>query len=305
MRTDVGVIIGRFQTPDLHPGHHFMINYALGHHDHVLVLIGCSPLPLKLRNPLDYETRAIMVNRAFPDVVVGRVDDCKSDEVWSTRLDEIINNYFPYKPAVLYGSRDSFIPHYSGKHECVTVEPPEAIKAINATQLREKVATLGSKDFRSGIIYASRLPFPTSYQVVDVAVINEANQTILLGQKAGDGDKYRFIGGFVDPTDLSLERAAKREVFEETSGVETDDYEYLGSAQINDWRYRGLHDHVMSAFFTAKYIFGHPKASDDLENLTWFPLGDVDKLLIKEHLPLAKMLIVKRYHPPVGYAGML
>ncbi len=305
MHTDVGVIIARFQTPDLHAGHHFLLNYVIGHHTNTLVLIGDPPLPLKQRNPLDYEARAVMVSRSFPDVVVGRLEDCSSDEIWSQRVDELINTYFPSKPAILYGSRDSFIPHYSGRHKCEIVPPPENLKHLTATDLREGIGVLGTRDFRIGMIYASKLPFPTSYQVADVAVIDETHKTILLGQKAGDGDKYRFIGGFVDPTDVSLERAAKREVTEETCGLETADYVYLGSARINDWRYEGCQDKVMTAFFKAKYIFGHPKASDDIERLAWIPLGDLDKVLIKEHLPLAKLLLADLYHPPVGYVGML
>ena len=305
MYRDIGVVVGRFQSPDLHSGHHFVIREAINHHERVLVVIGCSPLPLTLRNPMDFETRAMMITRAYPDVVVARIEDSRSDEIWSARLDEIIHNYFPDRSAVLYGSRQSFIPHYTGKHQCEMLTPPEPIEGLNATDLRNRVQALGSRDFRAGMIYGSRLPFPTSYQVVDIAVINEANQMVLLGHKIGDGDKHRFIGGFVDPTDETLERAAKREVVEETSGIETADYEYLGSVRIDDWRYKGNRDQVMSAFFKAKYIFGRPCADDDLDGLGWFPLSKLEDLIIPEHLPLVKMLLANMFHPPVGYAGML
>lgn len=292
MRRDIGVVVGRFQVPNLHQGHKFLINYALQRHDRVLVVIGCSPLPLTRRNPLDYETRAMMIGRYFPDIVIARIDDNRSDEVWSNRLDEIISSYFPVNNAILYGSRDCFFGHYKGRHktELVDVQSDPSGQEYNATDLREAVGPNGSMEFRMGMIYASKLPFPTSYQAVDTAVLNERDQTVLLGHKVGDGDKLRFVGGFVDPADCNLERAAKREVIEETGHIETADYKYLGSTRISDWRYRGGPNAVMSAFFVAKFIYGRPQAGDDLNAVAWVPLCELEDRIISEHLPLAKML---------------
>lgn len=304
MRRDVAVVVGRFQVPSLHPGHKFVINYALQRHDRVLVVIGCSPLPLSRRNPLDYETRAIMISRYFPDVTIARIEDSRSDEVWSNRLDEIIESYFPSTPAILYGSRDCFFGHYQGKHptELVEVQVDRNGQEYNATDLREAIGPNGSPEFRMGMIYASKLPFPTSYQVVDTAIIKEQDQTVLLGHKVGDGEKLRFVGGFVDPTDESLERAAKREVTEETGYIETADYKYLGSFRINDWRYRGGPNAVMSAFFFARYIFGHPQAGDDINALAWVPISELEDRIITEHLPLARVL--KTYVSKLAYKNM-
>jgi bifunctional NMN adenylyltransferase/nudix hydrolase len=288
MRTLIGVIIGRFQTPVLHQGHRYLIDHVAKRHEQILILIGCSPLPLTIRNPLDFESRKQMIAEAYPDAVIAALEDTKSDETWSANLDNTIAKYFPDHPAQLYGSRDCFFSGYSGKYECITV--PELVDSRTATQLREAVSVINSNDFRSGIIHASRQRFPTSYQVADVAVINPRTKEVLLGQKPEDGNKFRFIGGFVDPKDESLERAAKREVFEETSGLETADYFYLGSHRIPDWRYRGSEDGIMSAFFVAQYIFGHPKAADDLTALSWHPLSQVEELIADNHLPLAKLL---------------
>lgn len=293
MRKEIGVIVGRFQCPDLHPGHHFLINHAVKMHDNVLVVIGCSPLPLTVRNPMDYETRALMISAAYPNVTVVKLEDCPTNEIWSEKLDGLVEANFASADAILYGSRDSFIPHYRGKHKCITVRAPKSIKELTATNLRNQITAVDSKSFRAGLIYASKMPFPTSYQVVDVAVVHEEKQMVLLGRKKGDNDKYRFIGGFVDPSDSSLERAAKREVSEETSGIETDDYKYLGSSPINDWRYRNSRDSIMSAFFTAKFIYGHPKASDDIDEIAWFPIAEIEQVIIEGHLPLAKMLSAK------------
>lgn len=291
MRKEIAVIVGRFQTPYLHLGHKYLIRSALDRNDRVMVLIGCSPLPLSHRNPLDFETRALMIRKEFPDVIVARLDDCRSDDVWSQNLDEVIESYFPASQAVLYGSRDSFIPHYHGKHRLEELEPYclDGVQ-FSATNIRQEVSLMDSPEFRSGVIYASRAPFATSYQVVDVAVINPATRMILLGHKLEDRTKYRFIGGFVDPKDSNLEHAARREVYEETGMIETGDYRYLGSTRIHDWRYRDSCDQVMSAFFKAIYVFGCPIATDDLDEVVWFNLEELEKLLIAEHLPLLGLL---------------
>ncbi len=78
-------------------------------------------------------------------------------------------------------------------------------------------------DFRRGIIHvhATRLPIP--YPAVDVAIVDPHRRMVLLGEKKRDGGKRRFIGGFFDPQiDESFEMAGRREVYEETSGVEVD-----------------------------------------------------------------------------------
>ncbi len=289
MRTLTGVIIGRFQTPTLHQGHRYLIDHVVKRHDNILILIGCSPLPLTLRNPLDFESRKLMIAEAYPNATIAPLEDTKSDETWSLNLDSAIAKHFPDQPARLYGSRDCFFSGYSGQHECITV--PELVDSQSATEMRNGISTINSNEFRAGVIHASKQRFPTSYQVTDVAVINPRTGEVLLGQKPEDGDKHRFIGGFVDPKDDSLERAAKREVFEETSGLETADYHYLGSVRIPDWRYRGSEDGIMSAFFVAQYIFGHPKAADDLTALSWHPLSQVEELIADNHLPLAKLLL--------------
>lgn len=283
----VGVIVARFQIPSLHEGHRNLIAHVQKKHQEVLIVLGSSPLPLTDRDPLDYECRKQMVVSEFPGVIVANLEDNGSDEIWSKNLDEVIKLSFPNKKAILYGSRDCFIKYYSGQFSYSEFQQQAD---FNATEVRNSITPINSSDFRAGVIYASKMPFTTSYQVVDVAVLREHGDKVLLGQKHHDGNKFRFIGGFVDVSDASLEQAAKREVFEESSGLETDDYKYLGSARINDWRYRSSRHKVMSSFFVAKYIFGHPKASDDLINLQWVPVSGLEEILIDAHKPLLVML---------------
>lgn len=285
----LGVIVARFQVPELHAGHRHLLNYVLQRHAQVLVVLGESEATLTDRNPLDMATRVAMVTAAYPSVRVVGLLDARNDQTWSNHLDTLIDREFPGLTAVLYGARDSFIEFYHGRHTCHSVP---TVACPSATEARRQIdRPLTSAAFRRGVIYAARQRYPTSFQVVDVAILSHDRQSVLLGQKGDDGDQWRFIGGFVNPTDPSLERAAKREVTEETSMIETDNYRYLGSARVEDFRYpTGSKDTIMTAFFVADYIFGAPIASDDLARLTWRSLDGLEESLVPEHQSLAAML---------------
>ena len=69
-------------------------------------------------NPLDFEARKQMILTDYPDVVVLYIKDTHSDELWSKRLDsQIADVAGPTQTVTLYGSRESFIAHYHGRHD--------------------------------------------------------------------------------------------------------------------------------------------------------------------------------------------
>lgn len=282
---DVGVVVGRFQVDELHSGHRFLIESVLAKHRDVLVVIGVSGGFPSKRDPLDYEMRRRIILEAYPKVSIRPIYDCPSDKEWSKNLDYLVEAVFPDGKAICYGSRGSFLDVYSGGLRCEFIEE---VAGFSGTAAREKIsrAVAGSKDFLAGAIYAVNSRFPVSYQAVDIAVVSFDRDEILLGRKKRDGGKLRFIGGFVDPSDESLERAARRELFEEAPGVEISDLSYLGSRRINDFRYRGSDDGIMSALFISAFIFGSARAGDDLDALVWIPLRDARRILTAEHLTL-------------------
>lgn len=286
----VGVVIGRFQTPDLHPGHHYLIAEVLKRHEQVCVLVGTRDAQPTNRDPLDYETRRVMIKRHYPRAVILRLDDRGSDTIWSRQVDAILAREFPGMPVTLYGSRDSFISAYTGKVPCVVIG---AVPHISATELRESVARAPeeSSAFRAGIIYGAAQRFPTTYPTVDIAILNTSRQEVLLARKEHDARLWRFIGGFVDPKDATLEYAARREASEETGMIEIANLRYVASARIADFRYRGQRDQIITSFFVAEYVFGRPVASDDIAELEWHPLKDMTGLLLPEHKPLGEALV--------------
>lgn len=270
---DVGILIGRWQVHELHEAHRDLINTVRKNHDRVIIFVGLSPLKNTPNNPLDFNARRIMIQETFPDVEVYYVSDNASDVVWSKNLDREIEKWLkPHQTAVIYGSRDSFIPHYHGKYQ---VQELEATKFISGTEIRRRISNTShpSKDFRMGVISASLNRFPTCYPTVDIAIIDRDKGMVLMGKKEGE-ENLRFIGGFASPDSPSYEIDAKREVMEET-GVEVDDLKYIGSAIINDWRYRNEVDKIKTLFFVGTYIFGRPEANDDIAYVEWVPLNEL------------------------------
>jgi len=221
-----------------------------------------------------------MILTRYPKFTVIAIQDEKSDAVWSSHLDMIIDA-MTCGPVTLYGGRDSFIPKYSGvyKTNCVTT----SIMGHSGTQQRHDISKLnaGSTDFRHGIIYAVANQRPRAMMTVDVAIIQhnpdaEGGYKVLLGKKLHE-QNYRFIGGFVEPGE-SLERAARREVYEETN-VAIEQLQYIQSFPIRDWRYAQDQDaKITTAFFLGWTASLSKKAGDDIGEATWFDINNMPQL---------------------------
>ena len=289
----IGCIVGRFQTHELHEGHREIINYVVANHKKVVLFLGISPVLGTTNNPLDFSTRQKMIKDAYPDIQICAIPDNRYDEVWSKNLDSRIREIFPMGSVKLYGSRDSFIPSYKGSF--LTEEFKQNFY-ISGTEIRKMVSdeVKANPDWRAGVIYGAYNRYATSYQTVDIACFRD--DEILLAQKPGEIG-YRFPGGFVDPTDESLERAARREWFEETGGnAEIGDLKYVASLRIDDWRYKSGRDKIMSALFYCKFGHGRVEPSDDVSALKWISFSEFTKsggliLIVPEHAPLMMALI--------------
>ena len=288
--TDVGVLVGRFQVPELHQAHKELIGKIAGWHKKFLIVLGCSPTLVSRHNPLDFQARKLMINSHYPDLPIVPLMDHPDDHEWSKELDRRIREVFPVGTVTLYGGRDSFIPYYSGQFLCREVEPSAYVAASGTIERHNaSLEVRSSADWRAGVVYAAYNRYPQVFPTVDVAIIRETvngNDEILLARKPGEKG-YRLIGGFVSPTDDDLQAAARREVLEETH-VEISALEYVGSYLVDDWRYRHEIDKIMTTVFVAHYMFGAIQPDDDIEELRWFPLNrgfDFDHL-VPAHKPL-------------------
>jgi bifunctional NMN adenylyltransferase/nudix hydrolase len=285
----LGVVIGRFQVPDLHEGHRYLIDTALRRSDAVLILIGSRKGFPTERNPLPYRVREAMLRDAYPDAVIRELPDHPSNESWSETVDRLIAETAPDAEAMFYGSRDSFISSYSGKHPIIVI--PQ-LGRHSGTELRNEAGKTirASTDFRTGLIHAQHIREPISYQTVDIAVVRHGDQAVLLGKKSVSEGLW-LIGGFVDPKDRSLEQAALRELSEEAGRLNTHELHYLGSYRMNDFRYRGESDLIMTALFAAYHLSGNPCAHDDIEAVEWVPFRKLVDRVDPEHRILAERVV--------------
>lgn len=134
-----------------------------------------------------------------------------------------------------------------------------------------------------------KINYPVALHTVDILVIRrdiKEGTFFLLGRKSGQ-TKFQIPGGFVDPTDTSTERAACRELLEETGIVimpsltstgALKQLQYEGSFKIDDERYRNSVHKIITSFYTVEVgsLDITPIASDDLEELKWFHIGSED-----------------------------
>jgi bifunctional NMN adenylyltransferase/nudix hydrolase len=287
-KTDVGVIIGRFQVPNLHEAHVDLIQTVCNEHKKVIIFLGLSPCKVTINNPLDFESRKQMLLEKFPEVIVLYAKDCVSDEIWSKNVDGQISDIVgPKQTVTLYGSRDSFIAHYKGRHN--TQELVQE-RFVSGSEIRKEIGVKAksSADFRAGVIWAVNNQYQKIMPTVDCAVFSEDGKKVLLARKPNES-KYRFIGGFASDKG-TYEDDAKREVMEE-AGIEISEPEYVGSVVVDDWRYRKEQDKIKTLLFRAKYLFGSPKADDDVAEVRWFEFEKLtENDLVMEHGPLLKLL---------------
>ena len=289
-----GVIIARFQTPYLHEGHRALLEQIKVRHHKVVVVLGVSPVKATKRNPFDFYTREKLIKAAYPDFVILPLRDHPSDEIWSLQLDELLQQTFPNEEFALYGGRNSFIPFYSGR---MNVEELPEQSDHSSTRIRRECGdkVLDSADFRLGVNYACHNMYSKVYPTVDIAVLRDDRKYILLGRKK-QARTWRFPGGFADVADNDFEAAAKRELLEECGSIEVGDVYYVGSAKIDDWRYRSEEDKILTLLYATDLVFGQATANDDLQEVKWFEVTALDhmvqnEMITREHFVLVDLLM--------------
>lgn len=298
---DIGVVVGRFQVDELHDGHRALLNLVAKASDLVCVVLGVTENLGSRRNPLDFQTRKMLVEdwgrvAGISDrlVVLPHADD-SSDLIWSQNLDRMISRAFPGHSVKLYGGRDSFLKAYQGKYKSEDLSGvTDTAPGLAATGIRQTVSKkpLSSADFRRGVIYGAYNQWPRLFMCVDIAVLR--GDELILGQRDNEAQP-RFFGGFVDQRDESLESAALRELREE-AGIPAEQVhlEFVTSRIIRDHRYRGSDDGLlMTSLFVAhwkdSWVPILPLAGDDMDGIVRLKVSQPD--LISSVMPCHRELM--------------
>ncbi len=272
----IGIIVARLQTDMLHGGHISLIDRVKEVSDAVTIVLGTARAKGSLKNPLDFQTRKLMVQGKYPEIHCIEHKDNKSDYVWSSNLDKILDSMSMGggNEITLHHSRDSFVSHYHGRYP---TKEWDCSFSTSATEQRENIYVEGPVNdpmFRRGIIYNSFNRYPIVFATVDCFVFNHKDKTVLFGTRK-DSRELRLIGGFSDPKlDNDFKATAIRELKEETSLVlNKNSFTHLDSFKINDWGYQNSKDQIITTLFWVDYDGNQTeKAQDDISNLIWIPI---------------------------------
>lgn len=118
------------------------------------------------------------------------------------------------------------------------------------------------------------------------------NEAVLLARKPGE-TLLRFDRGLHRPDRRELRsNRPPRSEGRSRGGIEKP--EYVGSAQIDDWRYRTEQDKIITLFFAARYRSGSIEPKDDIVEARLVRLTDFTaEMLVPEHRVLYKLLNAK------------
>lgn len=299
-----GVIVARFQTPFLHSGQKALLEYVNGRHPHMIIILGIALVQLTENDPYDFSTRAHMVRELYPNATIIFQKDRKKDSTWSKDIDNQLRTLLNGKKALLYGSRDSFIPYYKPYGGFPTQGLDTNVPGKSGTSVRKEMSQklLLTKDARIGYLKALVDRRATAWTAVDIAGINDRKQ-VMLGKKP-DEDFWRFPGGMKEITDKTFEAVAQREFSEETGGkVPLNNLEYFCSLLVaEDPRYKKLKDKIQTVLFIGE-ISNEDEAvpSDDLsDGLRMFDIPVMSQVkafsnenIMPEHRELFEIFVTK------------
>jgi hypothetical protein len=76
MITETGIIIARFQVPELHVAHRYLIDKVMiAHGNNVAIFLGVSAYAFSKKDPLTFEMRRDMVLEHYPYAIVKPIAD--------------------------------------------------------------------------------------------------------------------------------------------------------------------------------------------------------------------------------------
>ena len=278
------LVVGRFQSVNLDKEIEFIKQLK---HDKVLVAIVTPQSQFTKINPFDFHVISqTILGKLLGKATCVEMKTKRYPDAWTKQIDDLALDTRSFNIYIM-----GEFPDYMGTYHVVKVGDDSEILS-NPYQYDGPI----TREFRAGIAYAVSRQFDKVYNTVDIAGFWEGN--LLLGRKKHE-KLWRFVGGFVDPEDESMERAAQREFLEE-AGSPLLDPQYVCSMRVDDWRYKKGKDKIITTLFTGKIdMITPPHAGDDINEIKMFDFfqeiamnpGGWKNLIVPEHIPLMGSLV--------------
>jgi bifunctional NMN adenylyltransferase/nudix hydrolase len=277
---EVGVVVGRFQLAEIHEGHEFLIDTVINNHKKSIIFLGVpraigspeDPIRIPSRdNVLDFQSRLYMMQDKYPKSVVLSIQDKDNDRIWSESLDSKIREIFPTEKVLLYGGRDSFIPHYQGVFPVKSLDPKIY---TSATMQRNSISkeVLADPNFRKGQIYYAYQQTPMLYTNYKIALMQE--DKILFYKKHGNDnreDKLKLLSGLAGINDPSLEVGAKRVIGNIVGSIEVESKYEMSKSNID---FGNKTNRVMNILISAKKMYGSLKPQGNFD-IQWISIDEL------------------------------
>lgn len=173
----IGVIVGRFQVPELTGGHKHLLVRACNTFKKIIIILGdTKKLPggykrMDSHDPYSFEIRKSMILEWADEYTmlsnklhgIYKIEDIGNLGLWNEKLDQMLE-FLGEEDYVMVGSRDSFAQNYRGKYPVHILESHEEFKNISGTEERKNLHNLYtrlinsgnsvSSDFRKGMLWA-------------------------------------------------------------------------------------------------------------------------------------------------------
>lgn len=289
----VGAIVARFQRSELAEGPKYLINYVRARHKNVAIFLGVHGGVRTKKDPLTFEERAIMVRQSIRRklTILPLNDNPISHIFWARNLDALIQKTFPGRNAILYGSRQSFIPQYEEyegrRFKTRFVEPRYE---DSGTSHREKIVFPHTRSGREAIIFDQLHRPDYVYSTSDLAITNTPADEVLVIRKKQHEGFFSFMGGHVEREDGNGQTAALRERKEEILGIDVGQAHFICNEIIEDPRYRGTKDAVLTGFYRSEFLGGTPAHGDDADEVAWVKRFMLPQILVPWHRKLGAEL---------------
>jgi len=301
----LGVLIGRFQVPEMHEGHRYIIHRMLEQCDEVLVLFGSANRARSVKNPYTYQERKKSAMQYFPEIHTAPLNDyLYNDSQWMADVAATIE---AVRSQISYDFEDSvkvlLYGHHKDGNDYLNWFPQYEYVNINSdidisgTEVRNSIMHMLPETVQADMQYFAKeretfrsYPYPEALNICcGDAVVECLGHILLIKRKSTPGAGNWALPGGHKNTNETFLQCAVRELYEETN-LRVPEPVLLGSIKStrlfdNPKRSSGIPKLTLAVHMVVKPnpdgSLPRANGSDDAAETRWVPIADV---LNKYHL---------------------